>query len=105
MIFIEAPPFERVRQDYLNDDEYRLLQATLMASPAAGNLIRGSGGIRKIRWAAAGTGKRGGIRVIYYWVTKHDHILLLTVYRKSEVSDLTPVQIGALRALVDNLEG
>ena len=105
MIFIEAPPFERVRQDYLNDDEYRLLQATLTANPAAGNLIRGSGGIRKIRWAAAGTGKRGGLRVIYYWVTKHDHVLLLTVYRKSEVSDLTPVQIRALRTLVDNLEG
>ena len=105
MIFIEAPPFERVRQDYLNDDEYRLLQATLMANPAAGNLIRGSGGIRKIRWAAAGTGKRGGIRVIYYWITEHDHVLLLTVYRKSEVSDLTPVQIRALRALVDNPEG
>jgi hypothetical protein len=55
-----------VRQDYLNDDEYRLLQATLMANPATGNLIRGSGGIRKIRWAAAGTGKRSGIRVLYY---------------------------------------
>ena len=94
-----------MRQDYLNDDEYRLLQATLMANPAAGNLIRGSGGIRKIRWAAAGTGKRGGIRVIYYWITEHDHVLLLTVYRKSEVSDLTPVQIRALRALVDNPEG
>lgn len=46
MIFIEAPPFERVRQKYLDDDEYRLLQATLMANPAAGDLIRGSRGIR-----------------------------------------------------------
>ena len=64
MIFIEAPPFERVRQNYLDDDEYRLLQATLMANPAAGDLIRGSRGIRKVRWAMAGTGKRGGLRVI-----------------------------------------
>ena len=105
MIFIEAPPFERVRQSYLDDDEYRLLQATLMANPAAGDLIRGSGGIRKIRWAAAGTGKRGGLRVIYYWITKRDHVLLLTVYRKSEVSDLTPLEVRALRALVESLEG
>lgn len=105
MIFIEAPPFERVRQSYLDDDEYRLLQATLMANPAAGDLIRGSGGIRKIRWAAAGTGKRGGLRVIYYWITRRDHVLLLTMYRKSEVSDLTPSEVRALRALVENLEG
>ena len=105
MIFIEAPPFERVRQNYLDDEEYRLLQATLMANPAAGALIRASGGIRKIRWAAAGAGKRGGLRVIYYWITKRDHILLLTMYRKSEVSDLTPVEVRALRALVESLEG
>ena len=104
MIFIEAPPFERVRQSYLDDDEYRLLQATLMANPATGDLIRGSGGIRKMRWAAAGTGKRGGLRVIYYWITKRDHVLLLTMYRKSEVSDLTPVEVRALRALVESLE-
>ena len=105
MIFIEAPPFERVRQNYLDADEYRLLQAALMANPAAGVLIRGSGGIRKIRWAAAGTGERGGLRVIYYWITKRDHVLLLTMYRKSEVSDLTPLEVRALRALVESLEG
>ena len=105
MIFIEAPPFERVRQDYLDDDEYRLLQMALMANPAAGDLIRGSGGIRKIRWAATGRGKRGGLRVIYYWVSRRNHVLLLTMYRKSEISDLTPAQVSALRALLDSLEG
>lgn len=105
MIFIEAPPFERVRQDYLDDDEYRLLQMALMANPAAGDLLRGSGGIRKIRWAAAGRGKRGGLRVIYYWVGRRNHVLLLTMYRKSEISDLTPAQVSALRALLDSLEG
>ena len=105
MIFIEAPPFERVRQNYLDDDEYRLLQATLMANPAAGDLIRGSRGIRKVRWAMAGTGKRGGLRVIYYWITRREHVLLLTMYRKSEVSDLTPAEVRALRALVESLEG
>lgn len=105
MIFIEAPPFERVRQNYLADDEIRLLQTTLMANPAAGDLIRGSGGIRKIRWVAAGHGKRGGLRVIYYWVSRRNHILLLTMYRKSEVSDLKPAEVSALRTLVESLEG
>ena len=104
MIFIETPPFERLRADYLDDDQYRLLQAVLMANPAVGDLIRGSGGIRKVRWAAEGTGKRGGLRVIYYWVTQDDHILLLTLYRKSEVSDLTSTEVKALRALVEALE-
>jgi hypothetical protein len=66
MIFIEAPTFERIRERYFDDDQYRLLQATLTAEPESGDLIRGSGGIRKVRWAAQGTGKRGGLRVIYY---------------------------------------
>ena len=105
MIFIKAPPFERVRQDYLDDDEYRFLQMALMANPAAEDLMRGSGGIRKIRWAAAGRGKRGGLRVIYYRVSRRNHVLLLTMYRKSEISDLTPAQVSALRALLDGLEG
>ena len=105
MVFIEAPPFERVRQDYLDDDRYRLMQATLMANPSTGDLIRGSGGIRKLRWAAAGTGKRGGLRVIYYCFTERERILLLTMYRKSEVSDLTPAEVKALRALVESLGG
>ena len=54
----------------------------------AGDIIRGSGGVRKVRWAAKGTGKRGGIRVIYYWITKKDHILFLTLYKKGEVDNL-----------------
>lgn len=82
-----------------------MLQATLMANPAAGDLIRGPGGIRKIRWAAAGAGKRGGLRVIYYWITRRDHVLLLTMYRESEVSDLTTLEVRVLRALVESLEG
>jgi len=104
MIFIEAPAFERIRERYLDDDQYRLLQAALMVDPASGDLIRGSGGIRKVRWAAQGKGKRGGLRVIYYWITRRNHLLLLTLYRKSEVSDLTPGDVKALRALVAGLE-
>jgi hypothetical protein len=104
MIFIETPAFERMREGYLNDDQYRLLQASLMADPESGDLIQGSGGVRKVRWAIPGKGKRGGLRVIYYWITKRRHLLLLTLYRKAEVADLTPKEVAALRALVKGLE-
>jgi hypothetical protein len=104
MIFVEAPAFERIRERYLDDDQYRLLQLVLIANPESGDLIRGSGGIRKVRWAARGKGKRGGLRVIYYWITHRNHLLLLTLYRKSEVSALTPGEVRALRALVQHFE-
>ncbi len=105
MIFIETPVFERIRDSYLDDDHYRLLQATLMARPDAGDLIRGSGGVRKIRWAIGGRGKRSGMRVIYYWRSSEDHVYLLTVYRKSEVSNLTRAEIKVLRNIVRQIEG
>jgi len=104
VIFIETPPFERLRETYLDDEVYRLLQIMLMISPAAGNLISGSGGIRKIRWSTSGSGKRGGLRVIYYWLAKRDHILLLAIYRKSEVEDLTLREVSILRSLVKRIE-
>lgn len=103
MIFIEAAPFERWWPDYLDDDQYARLQVALMFDPEAGDVIRGSGGIRKLRWMAEGVGKRGGLRVIYYWAAAREHLLLLTLYRKSEVSDLTPREVRALRALVDQM--
>ena len=105
MIFIETPVFERLRDSYLDDDHYRLLQVTLMARPDAGDVIRGSGGVRKIRWAIGGRGKRGGIRVIYYWRSSEDHVYLLTVYQKSEVPNLTRAEIKALRNIVRQIKG
>ena len=104
MIFIEAPAFERIRDRYLDDGQYRLLQAALMANPEAGDLIRGSGGVRKVRWAMDGKGKRGSLRVIYYWITRNNHVLLLTLYHKSEMSDLTPKEVKALATLVKRLK-
>jgi mRNA-degrading endonuclease RelE of RelBE toxin-antitoxin system len=104
MIFIEAPTLERIRERYLDDDQYRLLQAALMASPEAGALIRGSSGLRKVRWVVGGRGKSGSLRVIYYWSTQRGHILLLTVYHKSEMADLSQKELKALAALVRSLK-
>lgn len=104
MIFIESEAFEQLRQRYLDDDQYALLQAALMANPDAGDLTPGAGGVRKVRWAVDGKGKRGGLRVIYYWVTQRGHILLITLYRKSEVTDLTPKERKALGAFVKTLK-
>jgi hypothetical protein len=104
LIFVEAPVFARIRERYLDDDQYRLLQLALMANPESGDLLRGSGGIRKVRWAAHGKGKRGGLRVIYYWITHRRHLLPLTLYRKSEVSDLKPDEVRALRTLVTDFQ-
>ncbi len=70
MEFIETPTFTRLITDLLTDNEYRLLQNILVEDPERGALIRGGGGIRKLRYALAGGGKSGGIRVIYYWVTR-----------------------------------
>ena len=84
MIFIETSTFTKLIDSYLTVDEYLGLQKFLLEHPSAGKIVRGSGGVRKIRWAMAGKGKSGGMRVIYYWKQRDDEIWLLTVYGKSE---------------------
>lgn len=103
LIFIETSGFSDLRESYLDDDEFGLLQAMLIDRPDAGDIIRGSGGVRKVRWTSRGTGKRGGIRVIYYWITKEDQILLLTLYKKGEVDDLAKDEIREMRKTVKSL--
>jgi hypothetical protein len=92
MEFIEAPAFTRYLSDYLDDEEYRALQKQLGLSPDVGDVIPGTGGFRKIRWADKGRGKgrRGGLRVIYYHFAADDQIWLMTLYGKDEAADLTP---------------
>jgi len=100
--FIELPPFERHRQNYLNDESFREFQKMLMENPDAGDVIEGSGGLRKIRYAdeKRGKGKRGGLRVIYYWWQTGKQFWLFTVYNKDEMGDLTAAQRKILKELL-----
>ena len=84
MIFIETSNFTKLLTEYLSDDEYRMLQWHLQEQPEAGAIVRGSGGVRKVRWAPEGRGKSGGVRVIYYWKKSDSEIWMLTIYGKSE---------------------
>ena len=88
MIFIETTIFTKLIQSYLSDDEYLGLQKYLLKYPDKGNIIPSTGGVRKLRWSLPGKGKRGGIRVIYYWKKQNDEIWMLTVYGKGERSTI-----------------
>ena len=101
-VFVELPPFERYRADYLDDDAFRRLQRLLMLDPEAGALIPASGGLRKLRFAdeRRRKGKRGGLRVIYYWWDAGSQVWLFTIYDKNEMSDLTNEQRDALRQMI-----
>jgi len=81
--FIESPAFERVRTVYLDDDEYADLQQFMMRNPEAGNMVRGSGGVRKLRWRRPGGGKRGGLRVIYFVCYQPNEFWMLALYAKA----------------------
>lgn len=100
MVFKETSVFTRQVKQLLDAESYRLLQLKLVADPEAGALVPGTGGLRKIRWQGSGRGKRGGIRAIYYWATKHDVVLMLLAYPKNEKDDLSHEQKKVLTALV-----
>ena len=104
MVFIETPTFTRLIAALLEDDEYAKLQEELARCPDAGDLIKDGGGIRKIRWKRAGTGKSGGVRVIYYWLTEDDQFLMLVAYPKSVKDSLTDKETAILRKLVKELQ-
>ena len=86
--FIETSLFSRLVQEYLTDEEYRKLQRKLVQNPEAGAVVSGSGGVRKLRWAAPGRGKRGGYRVIYFVRRPKGIIWMLTIYPKSEIDSI-----------------
>ena len=101
-VFVELPPFERHRHDYLTDGEFQALQRSLMANPTVGDVIEGTGGLRKLRWGdpRRGKGKRGGLRIIYYWWVTGEQCWLFSLYNKDEASDLTPTQRKSLKQLL-----
>ena len=101
MVIIETSVFSRLIQELMSDEDYRALQEALITRPESGDIIQGSGGLRKIRWKLEGQGKRGGIRVIYYWVTADDQVRMLYVYRKTQQADLTPKQLATLKSIVE----
>ena len=103
MEFIEAPLFTQLLSDYLNDDEYREPQLHLARDREAGDVIQGTGGFRKVRWAdpRRGKGRRGGLRVIYFYFEQDRQIWFLTMYGKDEAADLTSKEKRALKAAIE----
>jgi mRNA-degrading endonuclease RelE of RelBE toxin-antitoxin system len=100
MRFIETPVFSRAIIALLDDEAYRLLQLAMLLRPECGPLIPNSGGLRKLRWPLPGRGKRGGLRVIYYWDERREVFYMLYAYTKNEQEDLTAQQLRVLARLV-----
>jgi hypothetical protein len=103
MLFVELTPFIAFRAEHWTDEYLRSLQNHLLENPDAGDLIRGSAGLRKLRWMASGRGKRGGARVIYFHYVKAECIYLIYGYTKSEQEDLTREQIKQLAQLMKDM--
>ncbi len=100
--FIESAVFERLRGLYLDDDEYAELQQFMLQNPEAGRLVRGSGGVRKLRWAPKGRGKRGGLRVIYFVRYQPGEFWMLTVYAKARLKSLPGQVLRQLKKEFEN---
>lgn len=103
MEFVETPLFTKQITALLSDDEYRGLQMLLVENPERGDLVKGGGGIHKIRYARQGTGKSGGLRAIYYWVSRDDTVYMLVAYPKSRKDGLTREETAILAAKVKEL--
>lgn len=102
LTFVETKLFTSLVAQYLSDDEYASMQQALTVNPESGDLIRGSGGVRKLRWGVAGRGKRGGIRVIYYLRSRQGEVWMLTLYAKNE-ADSIPGHI--LKKIKEEIDG
>jgi len=95
--FIESSAFERVRSLYLSDDDYSELQQFMLQNPEAGRLVSGSGGVRKLRWARPGGGRRGGLRIIYFVRYRPNEFWMLTMYAKAKVENVPAHILRELR--------
>lgn len=102
MTFIESPLFTRLVHDYLDDDEYAAFQAYLASNPHAGAVVKGSGGVRKVRWTRKGAGKSGGVRIMYFARLQSGEIWLLLIYAKSAVENIPGHILKALKEEIEN---
>jgi hypothetical protein len=100
--FIETKLFTKLVEEYLSDESFRQLQTVLATDPEAGDLIPGSGGLRKLRWSIAGRGKRGGLRVIYYARVSREEIWLLTLYPKNVADNIPSHVLRQIKKEIDN---
>jgi mRNA-degrading endonuclease RelE of RelBE toxin-antitoxin system len=100
MRFVETPVFTKELKAFLTEEDYRILQTTLMLRPEQGPIIPGTGGLRKLRWGGKGHGKRGGFRIIYFWDKGKDAFYMLFVYAKNQQEKLTPQQCRILKQIV-----
>ena len=99
--FIETKLFTKLVQAYLSDDEYANLQRAIAEDPNAGDVIKGSGGVRKRRWGLSGRGKRGGVRVIYYLRLQQGQIWMLTMYAKTEADSIAGPVLTKIKEALD----
>ncbi|MDD2810309.1 type II toxin-antitoxin system RelE/ParE family toxin [Rhodoferax sp.] len=99
--FIESSLFTKMVYDYLSEEDYTAFQQFLLEQPDAGDLIKGSGGVRKVRWARAGSGKSGGVRVCYYTRNTAGQILLLVIYAKSVRASISGAALKQLKEMLE----
>ncbi|MBT0587941.1 type II toxin-antitoxin system RelE/ParE family toxin [Alteromonas oceanisediminis] len=102
MIFIETSLFTKILPSYLGEEDYRGLQNYLLQHPESGNIVKGSGGVRKVRWAGEQQGKSGGVRVIYYWKKSESEMWMLTIYSKSEKATIPGHQLKKIAEAINN---
>jgi hypothetical protein len=101
-VFIESAVFDRLRTHYLDDDEYGELQQFMMLNPEAGAMVRGSGGVRKLRWRREGAGKRGGLRLVYFVRYQPNEFWMLTLYSKTEQENVPAHILKRLKELFEH---
>ena len=103
MEFFEARAFTRHVSEYLKDDQYRELQTLLILSPLEGEVMQGAGGFRKLRWGdeRRGKGKRGGLRVIYYYFEETEQLWMLAIYDKNTLKDLSAAEKSMLKQALE----